>query len=162
MSLTIGKILSEGAATKFREGGPAGGNSLTNDFVYDDGEPRDPVATNAVVVYDCALHLAGGIWSHGVTFTGCCRIHDNVYRYMWRDTEPRTQLLYNPHHTTHSDTIAVFDEYPYTRADLKAQFGDEVILDVYWDAMISDMLAFANDRATPSVQVLYRVEASYQ
>jgi hypothetical protein len=71
-------------------------------------------------------------------------------------------LFYNPHHKTSNSTVAVFETYPYTRADLKAQFGDEVILDVYWDAMISDMLAFANDRATPSVQVLYRVEASYE
>ena len=130
--------------------------------MIDDGEPRDPVATNALVVYDCALHLAGGLWSSGVSLSGNCRIHDKIYRYLWRDTESKLQLFYNPHHTSHSDTIAVFDEYPYERDDLKAQFGDDDILDIYWDVLIGDMMSYANDRSSGRVQVLYRVEANYQ
>ena len=129
--------------------------------MIDDGEPRDPVATNEVVVYDCALHLASGLWSTGVSLSGNCRIHDKIYRYLWLDTESKLQLFYNPHHTSHSDTIAVFDEYPYTREDLKAQFGDDDILDIYWDVMMGDMLSFALGDRDGRVKVMYRVEANY-
>ena len=126
---------------------------------------KDALPTTELVVYGCTLHLAGGLWSKGVMLSGSCRINDRIYQFTWRDTDHEMQLEYNPHHSLDQEYVEIFDEYPFTREDLQARYGYSITLDIYWDILTGQLLAFGAGQQQQDprhVEVYYLVEADFQ